>query len=147
MGYTHYWHVPAKIEPKLFDLIVSDFKKLLPVFKDMKIQLDDQQGHEPIADSKSIFFNGVDELSHETFSLEQTLTPSPYSKPENGLYFEFCKTNRKPCDLAVCSVLIIAQHYTDLLVTSDGTLDDEWQEPITFVKTYLGYGTEFKLGE
>lgn len=103
-----------------------------------------------------ILFNGLGELGHETFLLERkTQTEftrhdgSKYTNEprENGKYFNFCKTARKPYDLAVCAILIIAkQHLNDhIIIHSDGEINDEWVFPKKFVQKHLGYGKDFVL--
>lgn len=69
-----------------------------------------------------IRFNGVGELSHETFLL-MIENPS----------FEFCKTARKPYDLPVCCMLILASLFADSgEISSDGIgesyCDQEWRD-------------------
>lgn len=78
-----------------------------------------------------IRFNGVGELSHETFLIER------FSRE-----FEFCKTNRKPYDLAVCGVLILISLYADGgEISSDGLgetyTDSEWKDAWNHVATVI----------
>ena len=82
-------------------------------------------------DGVSIRFNGVGELSHETFMVDRIYRD-----------FEFCKTNRKPYDLAVCSVLILVSLYADGgEISSDGLgdtyTDSEWKDAWEFVSTAI----------
>lgn len=89
-----------------------------------------------------IWFNGIGEDGHETFVFEQSHTISSYDrKNEQGQYFSFCKTARKPYDTAVVACLIILKHYfgDDLVVRSDGN-PKEWAEGLQAVQDYLGYG-------
>jgi hypothetical protein len=62
-----------------------------------------------------------DDMSHETFFL------SKLSDPDN---WNFCKTARKPCDLVVCAILLLAVEIAPgaLGVSSDGEMSgDDWQ--------------------
>ena len=97
------------------------------------------------------------DYSHETFSLEQKLETvmtrhdgSKYSldPDEEGKYFQFTKTARKPYDLAVNVVLIIAKHYLkkEIFISSDGD-ESNWVEGKQLCNHFLGYGADFKLGE
>ena len=75
----------------------------------------------------AIRFNGAGDLAHETFMVDR------FSRE-----FEFCKTNRKPYDLAVCSVLILVSLYAEGgEISSDGLgetyTDSEWKDAWEFV--------------
>ena len=60
--------------------------------------------------------------------------------------FNFCKTEHKPYDIAVTSLLIIAKHYLgDIIkVSSDGDIVD-WEEAMDLLQKAYGYGEEFNL--
>jgi len=78
-----------------------------------------------------IRFNGVESQAHETFLVER------FSRE-----FEFCKTNRKPYDLAVCSVLILVSLYAEGgEISSDGLgetyTDSEWKDAWNHVSTVI----------
>lgn len=85
--------------------------------------------------------------SHETFSLEQSMTPESYQTPDaKDRYFNFCKTAYKPYDLAVTAALVIAKHYfgSAIAVSSDGEMKD-WKDAMDLCQHFLGYGAEFAL--
>ena len=105
------------------------------------------------------------DCSHETFSFPLVMEKADWQKPigkishygangkpvyndpnEIGLYFNCCKTAYKPYDLPVIICLIIAKHYLskDILVTSDGTLD-QWRDGMVICQKILGYGLDFRL--
>lgn len=122
---------------------------------------------EPVFNEDEVWFNGDAErgLDHETFwlvrdidieiksyleyykerygvrSIEEAREMGLYfPKPdEDGYYFNFCKTARKPYDFFVCAVLILAKiHFGDRIkVSTDGTLED-WLPVIDFMHS-LGY--------
>jgi hypothetical protein len=73
-----------------------------------------------------VYFDHNDkDLGHETFILKR--------KPMS----DSCKTARKPYDLVVCGLLILAKIYfmDDIKIRSDGNLED-WQPAIDWVKEY-----------
>lgn len=69
------------------------------------------------------------DCSHETFRLDRIFPIGERETPENGMYFNFCKTAYKPYDLAVCCLLIIAkQRLSDAItVSSDGDAE-QWRD-------------------
>lgn len=71
-----------------------------------------------------IRFNGFGNEGHETFGLTKE---KPGSDSE---FFDFCKTARKPYDLAVGLVLLIAKNHArnSIKVSSDGDWDSDWAE-------------------
>jgi hypothetical protein len=133
MGYTHYFR--TKVVPKeAYASIKTDFETLIPFLTVRNSPLAGWDGEgEAIINDEEIRFNGVGEDGHETMSL---------GLDTNG--FNFCKTVRKPYDLAVTSLLVIAsQHLGDnVRVSSDGYLS-EWNEAMTLCQSTLGYGESF----
>jgi hypothetical protein len=88
---------------------------------------------------KIICFNGIGEFSHETFIIEK----SPKEK-----VFSFCKTNDKPYDLMVTSMLIVCEAYAKgaLDISSDGDVDD-WTNAMKFVSGVLKKPTKIFFNE
>jgi len=72
-----------------------------------------------------------------------------YNPPERvGRYFDFCKTNFKPYDLAVQVFLVIAKHHlgSRIIVASDGTIQ-QWLDAVQICQNAFSYGMDdFKLG-
>ena len=87
------------------------------------------------------------DCSHETLYFPRVLKPSDWQKPENGGYFDFCKTAYKPYDLAVTAFLVIAKHHLGekLIVSSDSNGLEQWQDAIRLCQAVLGYGEKFRL--
>lgn len=87
----------------------------------------------------AICFNGVGDLSHETFLLEK----APKEKE-----FNFCKTNGKPYDLMVTSMLIVCAGYAEgaLEIGSDGEIED-WIQAVKFVSGVLKKPTKIIFDE
>jgi hypothetical protein len=150
MGFTHYWGFKNDNLPKdKFDKIVKDVEVIEKYFKDNDIvsKNADCSFDEPVkladglgenegvsylvnlqdgnkTDYRSFAFNGVGDLSHETFALNEGLNE-----------WNFCKTARKPYDLAVCLVLLsVKYHVRSARVTSDGGNED-WQHSFELYKT------------
>lgn len=138
MGYTTYWR-NLKFSKAGWNNLCDDVKIVLSHLPEkVKVKWESDSEKEAAVTSKHIRFNGIGEEGHETFFLEST--------PRD---FEFCKTNRKPYDLAVSAVLILASFYAESgEITSDGinaawesagiqrpdNLDSEWSEAWEFVK-------------
>ena len=126
MGYTHYW--------KHDEVIKADWRKAIEeVDKVLRrhhgvLQFEYDNDAKPMANDDLIQFNGIDEDGHETFCV----SPEPTA-------FSFCKTARKPYDLAVCEVLIILSCICGFDVSSDGDFDDEWTEATKNVKEHHGF--------
>ena len=145
MGYTHYWYIADEIDRNSWDKFLVDFRTILPNFEStLDIQGDQKLQH----DKDMIYLNGIGELSHETFCLLRItqLTARTQRDDDNGLIFNFCKTARKPYDIAVCSALIIAKkHFGEsIMISSDGD-NEEWQESKALCQKILGYGDDLNM--
>ncbi len=148
MGYTHYWHVTEPgISPSSWDAITKDVKHLfanLPehsasgggLFAEAPLGLVrayDRPSVGPEVSENLIAFNGKTfskNLGHEDFRLERQAS------------HESCKTARKPYDLAVCAVLMVALRHAPeqvRLSLDDGYVPD-WQPALDWVTEVLGPG-------
>jgi hypothetical protein len=118
MGYTRYYRVEGKIDPIKFKDYSKDCKMVCE-------EITKQTGHgiaswdgegEPRFEDEGISFNGVGDLSHETFGLSPQTTG-----------FNFTKTQRKPYDKHVLACLILAKQYfgDNIKVSSDGDNNDK----------------------
>lgn len=118
MGYTRYYRVEGKIDPIKFKDYSKDCKMVCE-------EITKQSGHgiagwngegEPRFEDEGISFNGIGDLSHETFGL---------GPQTSG--FNFTKTQRKPYDKHVLACLILAKEYfgDNIKVSSDGDNDDK----------------------
>jgi hypothetical protein len=69
MGYAHYWIIHRDITTEEMEKIGNDFRKLLPIFKDMNIKLANIFGKGDYDDitinSKEIAFNGSKQCGHK----------------------------------------------------------------------------------
>lgn len=77
-----------------------------------------------------IRFNGPQDDGHETFLVTREMPEIPDWSSDKSASFDFCKTARKPYDLAVCLVLLsMSRHAPESVkVSSDGDWDVEWTE-------------------
>lgn len=94
----------------------------------------------PEVSDQMIRFNGVGNEGHETFIFfKKKPEPGQWNK-DSGSYFYFCKTARKPYDLAVCLVLLsLANHAPkSVKLGSDGDWDCEWTEARKVYKELFG---------
>jgi hypothetical protein len=140
MGYTHYWYRKKIIDEDIFKNIVDDFKKLLNKTNIPTLLADWNGDGEPDIDYTEVRFNGKQpEDDHETFVFEQNMDIENKISKE-GKYFVFCKTARKPYDIAVTTFLLIAKYYLgdDIKVSSDGIKED-WNEADVLVRHILKY--------
>jgi hypothetical protein len=121
MGYTHYWEFKSnpkdiKDGDKKFKKSVALLKKCL---KNISVELAGGNGSgKPIFTDTNVCFNGLDDDSHETCYL---------ALDNSDFEFDFCKTARKPYDVAVCLTLLCFKKFfeDDFNYSSDGDLDDE----------------------
>jgi len=124
MGYTHCYKLKSKPTQKKWDAFVTECKMLhenLPshsksaggFYGDDILTICGSDGDgKPEFTKDHVWFNGNDDLSHETFYLDKESTG-----------FNFCKTARKPYDLLVMACLIAASRTIGLVFASDGFTD------------------------
>ena len=120
MGYTHYWTTkkPIIFSKEEWDNLKETARIIFKECKAMNIKLcydENNKSSSPRANNIEIVFNGFKNLSHETFILTPII---------DG--FNFCKTERKPYDIAVTALLIYIQNskHPDIKVSSDGDNND-----------------------
>jgi hypothetical protein len=93
----------------------------------------------PKVDNEMIRFNGVGNEGHETFIM---FKKKPVEKicSDKSRYFYFCKTARKPYDLAVCLVLLslVQNAPKSVEISSDGDWNVEWAEARKVYKELFG---------
>jgi hypothetical protein len=130
MGYTHYFPQSRSFKNDEWKTAKDGVKKIVEYCQKQGIALQHEYNisKKPSITSKVIRFNGVgEELGHETFYISKAITYQDWqdkTKPS----FAFCKTARKPYDLAVClSLLRIKEIAPDAIeLSSDGDWDIEW---------------------
>ena len=123
MGYTHYFKMdePLVIMPLQKKLIQEVLKK---ENKGGNVLFGADGTGKPVFNDKEILLNGnaLTDEDHETFGVE-------FGKRKN---FDFCKTARKPYDLAVCKILLVLTLSKGFNISSDGMNQNDADE------TYLG---------
>ena len=125
MGHTHYFG-PTNFKPADFQLVVKASREVIRIVtEEMKIPLVyelDETDKPPVCEGEMIQFNGPDDEGHETFILNQ-----------NGGR-DFCKTARKPYDIAVVAILCLAHHQDNSFEPgSDGDAED-WEEGLALAR-------------
>lgn len=126
MGYTHYWTHECQFTESEWLTISKDIKAICTATKAAGVPLDVSIGE--IVDGGFVtFVNGVGDDAHETFCL--------YQSPGG---WDFCKTARKPYDLAVTACLCYLESvYSDKFsVDSDGYAED-WKDGVDLAKSAL----------
>lgn len=136
MGYTHYFKQSKPVSDKQWEAFEKDAKILLEYApKHLGIILVSNDSNGIILNSERINMNGDPDrnLDHETFYMDKD-----YKE------FNFCKTNQKPYDLIVCSLLLLAHEHMPNHhdICSDGNFED-WQESME-INACL-FGRAFKL--
>ena len=97
MGYTNYWKQNKSFTDKEWKLVKDEYDYLKEVCEGINI--------DETKKTDEIVFNGIrkKEEDHETFVLTKQFR-KPFYKGDN-IKFNFCKTARKPYDLAVWHLL------------------------------------------
>lgn len=147
MGYTHYWYQHPELDAQIFHKAARDCRK---VCETLEIPLGDADGlDEPVFGDDFIALNGAGDDGYESFDVERLYGEGSFNDPDElGRYFDFCKTERRPYDLAVqCCLIVLAHYFGDQFkVTSDGNAED-WAQAMERCQVALGFGQDFKLGE
>lgn len=135
MGYTHYFKQEKPVNDQQWKSFQKDAEIMLKEIQSMGIVLMSNDENDVLINNERVNLNGDEScgLDHETFYMDKD-----YRR------FNFCKTARKPYDLAVCSLLLLAnehmpEHHD---IGSDGDFED-WKEAMELNAEILGYG--FKL--
>ncbi len=144
MGYTHYWTKNRNSTVLEWAQICEDVGAILKfVQHEQGIPLADgagDPGTSPEIGKKHILFNGLGGDSHETLFLERVIRKPDYPGREIG--WDFCKTERKPYDIAVTAVLCYLSTVT--------RRSDDSGEPILGSEVYTigsdGRGSDFLAG-
>ena len=132
MGYTHYFQQSKAVSDESWDKIKKDTKKIIKDQIKAGIPLESNDSkNKSMVSSSEINFNGVDDDSHETF----------YITKEKMKDFNFCKTARKPYDLAVTATLLIIEHHAPehFDIGSDGGIEG-FLEAAKLNYELFGYG-------
>jgi hypothetical protein len=122
MGYTHYWTQTRSFTDEEWSNVSGDIREILTYVENaLGVPIAGgcgEGGTRPSFDAKHIMFNGLSDDSHETF----TITRKRSKTWEGGtLGADFCKTARKPYDVAVTACLCYLASISEThSVSSDG---------------------------
>jgi hypothetical protein len=105
MGYTNYWHHNKSFTNNEWKLIKDEYEYIKEMCEGIIIDESEKNCDE-------IVFNGKGDLSHETFILCKTPRTKETYKGED-ITFNFCKTARKPYDIAVWHMLFFTKNKTN----------------------------------
>jgi hypothetical protein len=122
MGFTHFWTRPNKpVNAAAWDAFIQDVRKIFKEHEDIIAREFDLPDRAPVADDTEVRFNGKGDAGHETFRLTRDFEACDWRKAGEDQR-EFCKTNRKPYNQVVTSVLSCVEHHLgDVFdVSSDG---------------------------
>jgi len=140
MGYTTYFNQKTwtKKDKDGWEKALPIVKKILAKYSEILCFESDEPNKKPVANQETIRFNGIGDDGHETFYIGN-------EKNE----FAFCKTARKPYDIAVCEISLILKAFCpNFDLSSDGfsgyvehqkdgvQLDGFWNDAIQNVKEY-----------
>lgn len=138
MGYTHYWTQPKDYTAKDWKQIGEDIGAILKDVQHVQgisLALEyDQPGTEPAIEAEIIRFNGLGEDGHEGFYITRKRALENW-QTKDRLGWAFCKTARKPYDIAVTAVLcyLASLEKKPWSVSSDGEGRD-WLEGVNLAR-------------
>jgi hypothetical protein len=123
MGYTHYWTQLRDFTRAEWAEVTTDLQDLLKDVQHVQgialADWDNEERRQPEFTRSRISFNGVGEDGHESFIIDRIREPKEAWQRQRG--GGFCKTARKPYDLAVTAALCyLATVRETHAVTSDG---------------------------
>ena len=153
MGVTHYFERPAELPRRTFSAAAEDCRTVLAALAatGVCVQREFDDPAPPALSGDVVRFNGAGEDGHETFYLPRVFDePFPGQVPTDGRWFAFCKTARKPYDVAVCSRLVVFAHHfgNSFRVASDADEEADpagWPAAREVCRRVLGYGAEFRV--
>lgn len=123
MGYTHYWSLKSTMSAEQFSEIAADLKTIVHFAQNERgMQLADamgEAGKSPEFFPSYIGFNGVGQDSHESFVIRFNDFGGDYGS-------DFCKTARKPYDLAVTACLCYLTTATEFYTASSDGSGLDW---------------------
>jgi len=142
MGYTHYFPRRPTLPKRNFEDWAAD---ALLIVESCGFPIFGPEGtNGPEINVNRVAFNGEASLDedHEAFWIDRVYVPNCWDEKKKGRYFDFCKTDRKPYDLAVTACLIrMTHHQLDraCTVSSDGNSND-WAPGLALVVRLFGDG-------
>jgi hypothetical protein len=149
MGYTHYWRFKNNTVSKVaFNKYIKDVRTIEEFFKKNKVYSKSVSSCEEYQNERVVLFDGggyTKGIAYGGTVQNGKFTPNGFSlngDDSKGLDHEgfgislgenewnFCKTARKPYDIAVCVILLAMKYQTKSIeVSSDGNME-EWADAI-----------------
>ncbi len=143
MGYTHYNYRPRNNAGSayMYGKLALDAKAICEHAYTIGIKLGDwsgENGTSPQFTEGEFSLNGIDDMSHETFTWKAMPTQVEWRKNEPEI-FDFCKTAMKPYDAVVTAILIRAKEIygSCVSISSDGDWS-EWQDGRNLYEAVFG---------
>lgn len=121
MGYTHYWTI-VNADPSAWGKFRNATERVITAVQSKGIRIAGPLGTGRHDIETAILLNGAEPDAYESFVLD----------PADG--WTFCKTARRPYDLSVVAILVLAEHYGILRATSDGE-PHEWTAGLALAQT------------
>ena len=137
MGYTHYWTTRENaFMPHLWTAAVDDCAEVIALAIEAGIELAGWDGNgAPVANGVEIGFNGKGDEAYESFVVSR----QSEKRAGRDFAFSFCKTARKPYDVAVTACLVVLKRHLgdSFRVSSDGDVSD-WTAGLELANRVLG---------
>ena len=147
MGYTHYNYRPRNNAGSayMYGKLALDAKAICEHAYTIGIKLGDwsgENGTSPQFTEGEFSLNGIDDMSHETFTWKAMPTQVEWRKNEPEI-FDFCKTAMKPYDAVVTAILIRAKEIygSCVSISSDGDWS-EWKDGRDLYEAVFGQVAE-----
>lgn len=167
MGYSHYWYRKSDFTEKQWGNICLDALDIIVKHCDKKRIVLAREYDSPVEAHPSLWggpkmlptppevtpdhirFNGWKDEGHETFIVTKARPDLPVWDSDAKESFDFCKTARKPYDLAVCLVLLSVKRHAprSVKIGSDGDWNSEWTEARRVYKELFGVDPKFPFNE
>lgn len=152
MGFTHYWDMSRDISERNFKKLTKDMKLIEEflkdsdkldkltggMYKDVTLHFANGDGKTVLYDEEQFCFNGDGSkgLDHESMHIRLGANDS----------WTFCKTARKPYDLAVTLILMsLKYHIRSTKVSSDGNNEDWHSAFVVWEKVFPRRSVMFKF--
>ena len=147
MGYTHYNYrsVNNAGSAEMYGKLALDAKMVCEHAQKTGIKLGNwsgDNGTQPEFTEGEFSLNGIDDMSHESFTWKALPTQSHWRIDEPKI-FDFCKTAYKPYDAVVTAILIRAKEIygSCVSISSDGDWS-EWKDGRDLYETVFGQVAE-----
>ena len=122
MGYTHYWHQLRDFTTSEWKTIRAETEKIITLAKEKHIELAGWDGTgRPEVNNSQIRLNGQQPNDYEDICIPRKLIIPSWDK-RRGYSSSFCKTEHRPYDAVVVSILTILMRVAPNAVrtSSDG---------------------------